>query len=40
MLDTREILHTRCDICTINGPAYTSCQSRCSYSVLLTQAIK
>ncbi|KHG10862.1 hypothetical protein F383_09986 [Gossypium arboreum] len=39
MSDTREILHTRCHI-SINGLAHTSCQSRCSYSVLLTQAVK
>ncbi|KHG12316.1 Putative respiratory burst oxidase H -like protein [Gossypium arboreum] len=37
--DTQGILHTRCHI-SINGPAHTSCQARCSYSVLLTQAVK
>ncbi|KHF99638.1 hypothetical protein F383_17071 [Gossypium arboreum] len=37
--DTREILHTRYHI-SINGPAHTSCQSRRSYPVLLTKAIK
>ncbi|KHG23220.1 hypothetical protein F383_30080 [Gossypium arboreum] len=35
ILDTREILHTRCHI-SINGPTHTSCQSRHSYTVLLT----
>ncbi|KHG19904.1 Glucoside xylosyltransferase 1 [Gossypium arboreum] len=39
MSDTREILHTRCHI-SINEPAHTNCQSRRSYSVLLTQAVK
>ncbi|KHG06737.1 hypothetical protein F383_33334 [Gossypium arboreum] len=34
-----ETLHTRCHI-SINGPAHTSCQSRRSYMVLLTQAVK
>ncbi|KHF97293.1 hypothetical protein F383_36794 [Gossypium arboreum] len=38
-LDTRETLHTRCHI-SINGLAHTSCQSRRSYMVLLTQAVK
>ncbi|KHG22934.1 Cyclin-T1-2 [Gossypium arboreum] len=37
--DTRETLHTRCHI-SINGFAHTSCQSRLSYTVLLTQAVK
>ncbi|KHG10941.1 hypothetical protein F383_11395 [Gossypium arboreum] len=37
--DTREILHKRCHI-SINGPAHTSFQSRRSYLVLLTQAVK
>ncbi|KHG27516.1 hypothetical protein F383_34054 [Gossypium arboreum] len=37
--DTRETLHTRCHI-SINGPAHTSCQSRRSYTVMLTQAVK
>ncbi|KHG05300.1 Nuclear cap-binding subunit 1-A [Gossypium arboreum] len=37
--DTRETLHTRCHI-SINGSAHTSCQSRHSYTVLLTQAVK
>ncbi|KHG06178.1 hypothetical protein F383_32210 [Gossypium arboreum] len=37
--DTRETLHTRCHI-SINGPTHTSCQLRCSYTVLLTQAVK
>ncbi|KHG20668.1 Uncharacterized protein 15.0 kDa protein in GTA-P79 intergenic region [Gossypium arboreum] len=37
--DTRETLHTRCHISIIE-PAHTSCQSRRSYMVLLTQAIK
>ncbi|KHG12555.1 hypothetical protein F383_27932 [Gossypium arboreum] len=27
-------------MCTNNRPSHTSCQSRRSYSVLLTQAIK
>ncbi|KHG13953.1 hypothetical protein F383_18583 [Gossypium arboreum] len=39
MSDTREILHTRCHK-SINGPVHISCQSRRSYSVLLTQAVK
>ncbi|KHG01634.1 hypothetical protein F383_22713 [Gossypium arboreum] len=39
ILDTREILLTRCHI-SINGPTHTSCQSRRSYTVLLTQAVK
>ncbi|KHG27331.1 hypothetical protein F383_15263 [Gossypium arboreum] len=38
MSNTQEILHTRCHI-SINRPAHTSCQSRCSYLVLLTQAV-
>ncbi|KHF97353.1 hypothetical protein F383_35129 [Gossypium arboreum] len=37
--DTRETLHTRCHI-SINGPAHTSCQSRRSYTVLLTHVVK
>ncbi|KHG24902.1 hypothetical protein F383_30992 [Gossypium arboreum] len=37
--DTRETLHTRCHI-SITGPTHTSCQSRRSYMVLLTQAVK
>ncbi|KHG21635.1 hypothetical protein F383_03064 [Gossypium arboreum] len=37
--DTREISHTKCHI-SMNGPAHTSCQSRRSYTVLLTQAVK
>ncbi|KHG26036.1 Twinfilin-1 [Gossypium arboreum] len=37
--DTRETLHTRCHI-SINGPAHTSCQSKCIYTVLLIQAVK
>ncbi|KHG07742.1 putative E3 ubiquitin-protein ligase HUL5 [Gossypium arboreum] len=39
ILYTWEFLHTRCHI-SINGPAHTSCQSRHSYTVLLTQADK
>ncbi|KHG17487.1 hypothetical protein F383_20968 [Gossypium arboreum] len=39
MSDTWEILHTRCHI-SINGPAHRSCQSRHSYLMLLTQAVK
>ncbi|KHG01444.1 hypothetical protein F383_32091 [Gossypium arboreum] len=39
ILDTKETLHTRCHI-SINEPAHTSDQSRCSYTVLLTQANK
>ncbi|KHG28790.1 hypothetical protein F383_11379 [Gossypium arboreum] len=39
ILDTRETLHIRCHR-SINGPLHTSCQSRRSYMVLLTQAIK
>ncbi|KHG26073.1 hypothetical protein F383_04505 [Gossypium arboreum] len=37
--DTWEILHTRCLISIIK-PAHTNFQLRCSYTVLLTQAIK
>ncbi|KHG04237.1 hypothetical protein F383_28556 [Gossypium arboreum] len=37
--DAQETLHTRCHM-SISGLAHTSCQSRCSYTVLLTQAIK
>ncbi|KHG26089.1 hypothetical protein F383_10758 [Gossypium arboreum] len=37
--DTRETLHTRCYI-SINELAHTSCQSRRSYTVLLTQVVK
>ncbi|KHG07431.1 hypothetical protein F383_34523 [Gossypium arboreum] len=37
--DTPETLHTRCHI-SINGPAHASYQSRHSYKVLLTQAVK
>ncbi|KHG11008.1 hypothetical protein F383_11817 [Gossypium arboreum] len=39
MSDTREFLHTRWHI-SINGPAHTSSQSRRSYPVLVTQAVK
>ncbi|KHG05259.1 hypothetical protein F383_30559 [Gossypium arboreum] len=39
MSDTQEFSHTRCHI-SINELAHTSCQSRCSYAVLLTQAAK
>ncbi|KHG21021.1 hypothetical protein F383_27155 [Gossypium arboreum] len=39
ILDTRETLNTRCHI-SINRPAHTSCQSRRSYMVLLTKAVK
>ncbi|KHF99445.1 hypothetical protein F383_16710 [Gossypium arboreum] len=39
MSDTWEILHTKCHI-SINRPAHTSCQSKRSYPVLLTQAVK
>ncbi|KHG02424.1 hypothetical protein F383_24961 [Gossypium arboreum] len=38
ILNTRENLHTRCHI-PINGPTHTSCQSRRSYMVLLTQVV-
>ncbi|KHG14253.1 Putative respiratory burst oxidase H -like protein [Gossypium arboreum] len=37
--DTQETLHTMCHI-SINWPTYTSSQSRCSYTVLLTEAVK
>ncbi|KHG26136.1 hypothetical protein F383_02919 [Gossypium arboreum] len=37
--DTRETLHTRCHI-SINKLSHTSFQSRRSYTMLLTQAIK
>ncbi|KHG29655.1 hypothetical protein F383_14490 [Gossypium arboreum] len=37
--DTWETLHRWCHL-SINGPAHTSCQSRRSYTVLLTQAVK
>ncbi|KHG03160.1 hypothetical protein F383_27889 [Gossypium arboreum] len=37
--DTRDTLHTRYHI-SINGPIHTSCQSRRSYTVLLTQTVK
>ncbi|KHG03729.1 hypothetical protein F383_08938 [Gossypium arboreum] len=36
---TRETLHTRYHI-FIYGPTHTSCQLRCSYTVLPTQATK
>ncbi|KHG02474.1 Pyridoxal-phosphate-dependent serine hydroxymethyltransferase [Gossypium arboreum] len=37
--DSREISHTKCHI-SMNRPTHTSCQSRRSYTVLLTQAVK
>ncbi|KHG26885.1 hypothetical protein F383_08060 [Gossypium arboreum] len=37
--DTQETLHTMCHI-PIKRPAHTSCQSRRSYTVLLTEAVK
>ncbi|KHG21374.1 Solute carrier family 22 member 15 [Gossypium arboreum] len=37
--DTRETLYIRCHISIIK-PANTSCQSQCSNTMLLTQAVK